>query len=126
VRTAVGCRWCDRDGARHTQPDGIEALAADHESITAVVADLTHLDAIAALPGEVDILVNKAGVQHVALLVDFPVERFSLILRLMLEAPCRLLQKPAEVAELVTFLAGPAATSISGASITVDRAWSVH
>ena len=37
-----------------------------------------------------DILVNNAGIQHVAPVQDFDPERFSFILRLMLEAPFRL------------------------------------
>ena len=57
---------------------------------TAVVADLSDLDAIDALDLDVDILVNNAGLQHVAPVHEFPVERFSYILRLMLEAPFRL------------------------------------
>ena len=57
---------------------------------TAVVADLSDLDAIDALDLDVDILVNNAGLQHVAPVHEFPVDRFSYILRLMLEAPFRL------------------------------------
>jgi 3-hydroxybutyrate dehydrogenase len=57
---------------------------------TAVVADLSDLDAIAALDLDVDVLVNNAGLQHVAPVHEFPVETFSYILRLMLEAPFRL------------------------------------
>ena len=57
---------------------------------TAVVADLSDLDAIDALDLDVDVLVNNAGLQHVAPVHEFPVERFSYILRLMLEAPFRL------------------------------------
>ena len=57
---------------------------------TAVVADLSDLDAIDALDLDVDVLVNNAGLQHVAPVHEFPVETFSYILRLMLEAPFRL------------------------------------
>jgi 3-hydroxybutyrate dehydrogenase len=57
----------------------------------AVVADLSDLDAIAALDLDVDILVNNAGVQHVAPIESFPPEKFSLILKIMLEAPFRLI-----------------------------------
>ena len=56
----------------------------------AVAADLSDLDAVDALGLRADILVNNAGLQHVAPVVDFPPEMFSLILRLMLEAPFRL------------------------------------
>jgi 3-hydroxybutyrate dehydrogenase len=57
---------------------------------TAVAIDLTDLDAVEALDLDVDILVNNAGLQHVAPVHEFPVERFSTILTLMLEAPFRL------------------------------------
>jgi 3-hydroxybutyrate dehydrogenase len=59
---------------------------------TAVALDLTDLDAVDALDLAVDVLVNNAGLQHVAPLQDFPVDRFSYILRLMLEAPFRLVR----------------------------------
>jgi 3-hydroxybutyrate dehydrogenase len=57
----------------------------------AVVADLSDLDAIADLDLDVDIVVNNAGLQHVAPLESFPTETFSLILRVMLEAPFRII-----------------------------------
>jgi 3-hydroxybutyrate dehydrogenase len=59
---------------------------------TAVAVDLSDLDAVDALDLDVDILVNNAGLQHVAPLQDFPPDRFSYILRLMLEAPFRLVR----------------------------------
>jgi 3-hydroxybutyrate dehydrogenase len=59
---------------------------------TAVAVDLSDLDAVDALDLDVDVLVNNAGLQHVAPLHEFPVDRFSLILRLMLEAPFRLVR----------------------------------
>ena len=65
---------------------------ADEIGGLAVVADLADLDAIADLDLEVDIVVNNAGVQHIAPLESFPVERFSYILRVMLEAPFRIIQ----------------------------------
>ena len=39
-----------------------------------------------------DVLVNNAGLQHVAPVEEFPPERFSLLLRVMLEAPFRLVR----------------------------------
>jgi 3-hydroxybutyrate dehydrogenase len=54
------------------------------------VADLSDLDAIDTLGLGADILVNNAGIQHVAPVEEFPPDRFSLIIRLMLEAPFRL------------------------------------
>jgi 3-hydroxybutyrate dehydrogenase len=59
---------------------------------TAVAVDLSDLEAVDALDLAVDVLVNNAGLQHVAPLHEFPVDRFSLILRLMLEAPFRLVR----------------------------------
>ena len=44
----------------------------------------------AALAGQADILVNCAGLQHVAPVHEFPPEKFRLILAVMLEAPFRL------------------------------------
>jgi 3-hydroxybutyrate dehydrogenase len=57
----------------------------------AVVADLSNLEAISEMDLDFDILVNNAGIQHVAPLESFPPERFSFILRVMLEAPFRLI-----------------------------------
>ncbi|HEV7725339.1 MAG: 3-hydroxybutyrate dehydrogenase [Modestobacter sp.] len=75
----------DRDAA------GAAAVAAEVGG-TAVTVDLSDLDAVDALDLDVDVLVNNAGLQHVAPLHEFPVDRFSLILRLMLEAPFRLVR----------------------------------
>ena len=59
---------------------------------TAVAVDLSDLDAVDALDLDVDVLVNNAGLQHVAPIHEFPPDRFSYILRLMLEAPFRLVR----------------------------------
>src|SRR3954470_23849158 len=66
------------------------AVVADKIDGTAVTADLSDLDGIDALDLDVDVLVNNAGLQHVAPVHEFPPDRFSYILRLMLEAPFRL------------------------------------
>ena len=60
---------------------------------TAVGVDLADpaLDA-AALAGGMDVIVNNAGIQHVAPVEDFPEEKFHLIIALMLEAPFRLVR----------------------------------
>ena len=75
----------DRDAA------GAAAVAAEVGG-TAVTVDLSDLDAVDALDLDVDVLVNNAGLQHVAPVHEFPVDRFSYILRLMLEAPFRLVR----------------------------------
>ena len=46
----------------------------------------------AALAGQADILVNSAGLQHVAPVHEFPLDTFRLLLAVMLEAPFRLAQ----------------------------------
>jgi len=72
---------------------GLKALAETVPGIEPIVCDLSDLDAVDALPAGVDLLVNNAGIQHVAPVQDFDPERFSLILRLMLEAPFRLVRR---------------------------------
>jgi 3-hydroxybutyrate dehydrogenase len=57
-----------------------------------VEIDLSDLDAVDGLDLDVDIVVNNAGLQHVAALQDFPPDRFSYILRVMLEAPFRIVR----------------------------------
>jgi 3-hydroxybutyrate dehydrogenase len=54
--------------------------------------DLSDLDAAEEAGRGADIVVNNAGVQTVAPVQDFPPERFSLILRLMVEAPFRVVR----------------------------------
>jgi 3-hydroxybutyrate dehydrogenase len=59
----------------------------------AMQVDLSDYEVLDGLEVEADILVNNAGLQHVDAVQDFPPERFSLILRVMLEAPFRLMRK---------------------------------
>jgi 3-hydroxybutyrate dehydrogenase len=75
----------DRDGAAAQR-------VAELVGGTAVAVDLSDLDAVDRLDLDVDVLVNNAGLQHVAPLHEFPVDRFSLVLRLMLESPFRLVR----------------------------------
>jgi 3-hydroxybutyrate dehydrogenase len=58
----------------------------------AITTDLSELDRIATLPADVDVLVNNAGLQVVAPLTEFPDDKFSLIQRVMTEAPYRLVK----------------------------------
>ena len=60
---------------------------------TALVIDLSDADAVDTLPDDADIVVNNAGLQHVAPLHEFPTERFTLIQRVMVEAPFRILRR---------------------------------
>jgi 3-hydroxybutyrate dehydrogenase len=57
------------------------------------VADLSDLDAVDDLGLDADILVNNAGLQHVAPVAEFPPEQFSRIMRIMVEAPFRLVRQ---------------------------------
>ncbi len=59
----------------------------------AIGVDLADLAAVDRLDLDADILVNNAGVQHVAPIEQFPPETFSAMLRLMLEAPFRLVRQ---------------------------------
>lgn len=76
----------------------VDLDAAGLEEVAAAVGgvplplDLTDLDAIDQLDASVDILVNNAGVQHVAPVEEFPPEAFTRILRVMVEAPFRLIR----------------------------------
>ncbi|TCO34243.1 3-hydroxybutyrate dehydrogenase [Kribbella steppae] len=87
--------------ARRLAADGVQVVAVDYdaaglealEGVQTVVADLADLESLSDLPKDVDILVNNAGVQQVAPLEQFPPERFSYIVRLMLESPFRLIRQ---------------------------------
>ncbi|WP_432837051.1 3-hydroxybutyrate dehydrogenase [Dactylosporangium sp. CA-092794] len=73
----------------------IEALAVAEPAVVPVVADLSDLDAIEErLAGylDADVLVNNAGLQHVAALEEFPPERFGYIHTVMVQAPFRLVR----------------------------------
>ncbi len=59
----------------------------------ALRADLSDYSVLDSLEFEADIVVNNAGLQHVAAVEEFPPEKFSMILRVMLEAPFRIVQK---------------------------------
>jgi 3-hydroxybutyrate dehydrogenase len=73
--------------------EGAKALAREVAGVEPVACDLSDLHAVDALPAEVDVLVNNAGLQHVAAVHEFDPERFSLILRIMVEAPFRLARR---------------------------------
>jgi 3-hydroxybutyrate dehydrogenase len=76
----------DRDG------DAAARVAAEIGG-SARTVDLSDLAAIDRLDLAADIVVNNAGLQHVSPVHEFPPETFSLIVRLMLEAPFRLVRR---------------------------------
>lgn len=75
----------DRDG------DGARAIA-DRVGGEALELDLSVPAVIDDIDWQADVIVNNAGLQHVAAVEEFPPERFALILRVMLEAPFRLVR----------------------------------
>ncbi|MER7249588.1 3-hydroxybutyrate dehydrogenase [Kribbella sp. NPDC000426] len=90
--------------AQRLAADGVHVIAVDFDQtgldaldgmagMETIRADLSDLERLSELPTDVDILVNNAGVQQVAPVEQFPPERFSYIIRLMLEAPFRLIRQ---------------------------------
>ncbi|HEY7274299.1 MAG TPA: 3-hydroxybutyrate dehydrogenase [Actinoplanes sp.] len=73
--------------------DAAVTVAKEIGDARSIAIDLSDLDAIDALDVDADIVVNNAGIQHVAPIEEFPPETFSLILRLMVEAPFRLVRR---------------------------------
>ena len=65
---------------------GIESLALPCD-VTSEAELNAAIDAAAEKWGRLDILVNNAGLQHVAPIDEFPVEKFELLLKVMLVAP---------------------------------------
>ena len=75
--------------------EALRLLSADAD-VVPVTADLADpADAEERLAGywDADVLVNNAGLQHVAPLEDFPPERFAYIQAVMVEAPFRLTRR---------------------------------
>ena len=60
---------------------------------TAWVVDLADPGAVDTLPDDADIVVNNAGLQHLAPVQDFPPERFALIQKVMVEAPFLIIRR---------------------------------
>lgn len=58
----------------------------------ALQADLSDYEVLDSLRVKADVVVNNAGSQRVARIEDFPPERFSVMLRLMLKAPFRIVR----------------------------------
>lgn len=83
----------DRDEAgAHAVADGLAGARAYPIDLSDPVACVAMIEAVVARHHRIDILVNGAGFQHVAPLVDFPLERWDAILRTMLTAPFVLIQ----------------------------------
>ncbi len=61
-----------------------EELGASHNG--ADLTDVAQIEAMMAEAGDIDIVVNNAGVQHVSPVEDFPVDKWNLIIALNLTA----------------------------------------
>jgi 3-hydroxybutyrate dehydrogenase len=82
---------------------GAKVIAVDRDEIalaklasgqiSTIVADLSDPERFFPNNLEVDILINNAGVQHVAAIEEFPLEQADLMLSLMLRTPFYLAQK---------------------------------
>lgn len=72
-------------------------LTASGIDARAVLLDVTKVEQIAQLPSQllpdkVDVLINNAGIQHVAKLEDFPADKWQLLINIMLVGPALLTQ----------------------------------
>ncbi|MBA6440783.1 3-hydroxybutyrate dehydrogenase [Streptomyces sp. GMR22] len=85
-----------RSGAQVIGLDLNEQAVREVAGVTggeAIAADLSDLDALDGLVPQADIVVNCAGIQQVAPVHEFDPVRFSLMLRIMLEAPFRIIRR---------------------------------
>jgi 3-hydroxybutyrate dehydrogenase len=72
--------------------DTAAAVAAEIGGYADAV-DLAQPGAVDRLDPEIDIVVNNAGLQHVAPVPDFPPDRFAYLHRVMVEAPFQLVRR---------------------------------
>lgn len=72
--------------------DGAASVAAEAGGLAHAV-DLADPQAVASLPREIDVLVNNAGLQHVAPIERFPSAQFNLIQQVMVTAPFLLMRR---------------------------------
>ena len=69
---------------------GLDQTAASMERTTSVVADLSNpaqVEALAGQAGDIDVLINNAGLQHISPIESFDLEKWNLLLAVMLTAP---------------------------------------
>jgi 3-hydroxybutyrate dehydrogenase len=67
--------------------------AAEETGGLAVAIDLSDANAVETLDASIDVMVNNAGLQHVAPVEMFAPERFAYIQRVMVDAPFRLVRR---------------------------------
>ncbi|SFD63431.1 3-hydroxybutyrate dehydrogenase [Actinopolyspora alba] len=72
-------------------PESVERVAEETGARYTVV-DLSEPDAVAELGEDTDIVVNNAGLQHVAPVHQYPPDMFQLLLAVMVQAPFRIIR----------------------------------
>ncbi|SDZ33106.1 3-hydroxybutyrate dehydrogenase [Micromonospora pattaloongensis] len=72
---------------------GAAQRVADETGGRAVGVDLAEPGAVERLDAGVDVVVNNAGLQHVAPVPEFPAERFAYIQKVMVEAPFLIIRR---------------------------------
>ena len=92
AREGAHVALADKDGAGAQRAAG--ELGAAGLSARGLACDVTSeehiraaIEATASARGRLDVLVNNAGLQHVAPIEEFATEKFELLVRIMLIAP---------------------------------------
>jgi 3-hydroxybutyrate dehydrogenase len=75
----------------------VDKIKTDGGKASAIALDVSNAAQIAALPQylaplQIDVLINNAGIQHVARLEDFPAEKWQQLINIMLVGPALLTQ----------------------------------
>lgn len=90
----AGAKVMLNDINEDTLNEAIESLSSEGHTVDGVIANVAKeedvknaIDKTVEKFGRIDILVNNAGIQHVAPIEEFPSEKYSLILDIMLKGP---------------------------------------
>jgi 3-hydroxybutyrate dehydrogenase len=82
------------DLERHNPSNVVARIRAEGGSAEGAILDVTSDDSVRAAVGRMsrppDVLVNNAGLQHVAPLEDFPMNKWDYLVQVMLVGPARL------------------------------------
>jgi 3-hydroxybutyrate dehydrogenase len=75
--------------------NGLDQTISALERATAVVADLSdtsQVEGLAREAGDIDVLINNAGLQHISPIESFDIDKWQLLLAVMLTAPFLLIR----------------------------------